>query len=293
MKRKNILIFTMFLLAFLFSFTACNESDADTYVITVLVSEGVSGTPAAGAYTLIDGSEMQYSFSLNPGYAKLTVLLNGTAVAASGKVTISGDRTLQAYAGDDFQYGLTVTLDEGVLGNPGAGARNYSQGTLVNYNYTLQEGYYGLVVTLDGLVVENSGTITMSRDHKLSVGATPSKQIQGTWELVETYDDDSTFTVLATFSGSTTQGTVTDSDGGSGTYAFINALIAFNLVFPDVTYEYIGSFTDNDTMKGSCRRYQSAETVVSGTWTATRKTAAAAAARQGSGSASGKKGTAR
>ena len=105
--------------------------------------------------------------------------MDGTAIAASGKLTISADQTLQAYADDDFQYGLTVTLDDGVIGTPGAGTKNYRQGTLVDYSYTLQDGYYDLVVTLNGSAVENSGTITMSQDHKLTVSATKGKSHPG------------------------------------------------------------------------------------------------------------------
>ncbi len=121
-----------------------------------------------------------------------------------------------------------------------------------------------------------------------------AKRSQGTWLLRETYDDGSTFAVNATFSGSFTAGTVTDSDGGSGTYTFIGAAVAFKLVFPDVTYEYEGDFSDDDTMGGTCTRYQTAENVIDGSWTATRippGTTAAAPRPAGAVSRSGKGGT--
>jgi hypothetical protein len=293
MKNKRILILAAVLLAAVLSFDGCKESDPDTCVLTVIVSEGVSGLPASGSYTQNVGQELQYSFSLNPGYSKLTVLFDGVAVSASGKITLSGDHTLQAYSDDNFQCALTVTLTDGVTGTPAAGTFNFPIGTVVDYSYAVAEGYYGLTALLDDSAVDASGSITMSQNHVLQVGATKGKEIRGNWELVETYDDDSAFTVTATFSGGYSAGTVTDSDGGSGTYSFEGSTVIFNLVFPDVNYDYTGSFVDNDTMRGSCVRYQTTDNPVGGTWTATRKKAGAAAARQASGAVSRKKGTAR
>jgi hypothetical protein len=276
MKRKTILILAVVVLAAVFSFEACKKADATTYTVTVLVSDGVSGIPAAGAYTLVSGSEMQYSFTLNAGYSKLTVLFDGSSAAASGTLTIYKDCTLQAYADDHFQCGLTVSVSDGVSGTPAAGTSNYPQGTLINYSYALADGYYDLSVTLDNVVVESSGTITMSADHTLKASATAGKKVPGTWLLSEIYDDGSSFKVTAAFSGKYAEGTVTDSDGGSGTYTYVGSTVGFNLAFPNVTYEYTGTFSDDNTMSGTCKRYQTAATVISGTWMAARKTTATA-----------------
>ncbi len=290
MKRKTILIFTVALLTVVFSFDACKQADTTTGTLTVLVSDGVSGTPTAGAYTLVIGDQLQYSFTLNAGYSKLTVLFDGAPVAASGTVSITGKNTLHAYADDKFQYALTVILTDGVLGTPAAGTHSYLQGTLVDYSYTMEDGYSDLLVLLDDVSVENSGTVAMSGNHKLSVTATAGKNIQGSWLLTEIYDDDSTFDVVATFAGSYSEGTVTDSHGGSGTYTFIGSTVTFNLVFPDITYEYLGYFSDNDTMKGTCKRYQVADNVINGSWMATRKTAAASQSSQAGAVDMGRKG---
>jgi hypothetical protein len=278
MKRKSILILAAALLAAVFSFDACKQADIATNTLTVLVSQGVSGIPAAGIYELENGSSLQYSFTLNAGYSKLTVLVDGAAVAASGTLVISKDQKLQAYADDLFQYGLSVTLTDGVTGTPGAGVHSYAPGSPVDYSYGLVDGYYDLVVMLDNEAVAASGTLTMSGDHKLSVSAKAGKKIQGSWLLSEMYDDDSSFNVTVTFSGKYAEGTVTDSDGGSGTYTFVAGKVVFNLVFPDVTYEYSGTFGDNDKMSGTCKRYQVADNVIGGIWMATRKTGAPAAA---------------
>ena len=278
MKRKTFLILTVALLAVAFSFDACKEADLGTGTLTVLVSEGVSGIPATGTYNLETKNDLQYSFSLNPGYSKLTVLLDDTAIAASGTLNISGEHTLQAYADDHFQCALTVTLADGVIGAPAAGTHNYPQGSLVDYSYALQEGYFDLLVSLDGETVDSSGTITLAENHKLNVSATAGKKIRGSWLLTENYNDGSSFNVTAIFSGNYAEGTVTDSDGGSGIYTFSGSTVAFTLVFPNVTYEYDGTFSDENTLSGTCKRYQTADNVVSGAWTATRKTAATAAA---------------
>jgi hypothetical protein len=293
MKRKTILILAAALLAALFSFNACTKADTTTYTLTVLVSEGVSGIPAAGAHTLVSGDPLQYGYTLGAGYSKLTVLLDGSAVAASGTLTLAaGDHTLQAYADDHVQRGLTVTLSDGVVGTPAAGTTSYAQGTLVDYSYALADGYYSLVVKVDGTIVDaSSGTITMDADHTLDVSATAGMKVPGTWQMTEIYDDDSTFKVTATFSGTYAAGTVTDSDGGSGTYTYTDTTLAFNLLFPHVTYEYTGTFSSSDTMSGTCKRYQSTDKVISGSWMATRQTSTTAAARRdGAAVAAGKKG---
>jgi hypothetical protein len=287
MKRKKMLIFAAVLLVAVFSFDACKKEDPTTGTLTVIVSEGVTGIPVSGVYNVDDANPLQYSFNLNQGYSKLTVLFDGVAIAASGTLTISGEHTLQAYADDHFQCALTVTLAAGVSGTPWAGTTNYAIGSLVNYSYALQEGYYDLEVMVDNVIVDSSGTITMAEGHKISVDATAGKNIRGSWLLAETYDDGSSFNVTATFSGAYAAGTVTDSNGGSGNYTFISSTVAFTLVFPDVTYAYSGIFSDNDSMRGTCTRYQTAANVISGTWSATRKTAATAAGQHQTGARKG------
>lgn len=276
MKRKAFLIVAAVLLAAVFTFDGCKKADVETATLTVILSEGVSGTPAAGSYTMNLGEQMTYSFTLDAGYEKLTVLLDGVEVAASGIVTFSGAHTLKAYSDENGKYTLTVTLGAGVIGAPAAGTYSYAEGTVVPYSYSLADGYTAISPLLDAVSVTKSGTITMSASHTLSVTATAKYNIQGAWALAETYDDDSSFDVTATFSGDFVHGTVTDSEGGSGTYTYDDSTVEFTIVFPDVTYEYSGSFTGEDTMSGTCKRYQTSDNVISGTWTATRSSATVA-----------------
>jgi hypothetical protein len=279
MKRTIIPILVAALAAAIFSFNACKTETPKVTKLLVVVSEGVTGLPAQGTYNLVAGDEMQYSFSLKPGYSTLTVLLDGYAVAASGSLTLTpGEETLQAYADDNIQRGLSVTLGKGVSGTPTAGTFNYAQGTVVDYSFAAADGYYDLTVLLDGAAIDSSGTITMDDDHTLDVAATAGKNLRDTWVLAEVYNDGSSFSVDATFSGNYASGIVSDSQGGSGTFTFTGATVAFTLVFPDVTYEYTGTFTDDDTMGGTCKRYRTADNVISGNWVAKRKSSLAAAA---------------
>jgi len=66
---------------------------------------------------------------------------------------------------------LTVTVGEGVDGNPANGTHKYKQGSSANYSYTLKNGYTSLIVKLDGADGPASGTITMDKDHILTVNA--------------------------------------------------------------------------------------------------------------------------
>ena len=283
MKGKKIAILGAVLLAAVFSFDGCKKADVESATLTVILSQGVSGTPGAGTYTLKVGDERAYSYSLEAGYTKLTVLLDGTEVASSGTVTMSGNHTLQAYSDDNRQYALSVTVGAGVAGTPAAGTYYYTQGTKVEYSYSLLEGYTAMSIKLDGIDVVAKGTITMTEDFALSVSASEKFDVRGSWALSESYNDGSSFAVTAAFEGGYSAGTVTDSAGGSGTYTYEDASIEFTLVFPDVTYEYTGSFSAEDTMSGTCKRYRTKDNVISGSWSATRSASVAAAPRTQTG----------
>lgn len=288
MKRKAFLVLATVLLAAVFSFEGCKKSDVATGTLRVILSNGVSGTPASGTYTMDLGEQMAYSFTLDAGYNKLTVQLDGNDVAASGVVTFSGDHTLKAFSDDNGTYTLTVSLGTGVTGTPGAGIHSYAAGTVVPYSYSLLDGYTNISPLLDAASATKSGTITMSANHSMNVTATAIYNVQGAWALTESYDDGSSFNVAASFSGDFLHGTVTDSQGGSGTYTYDYTTIKFTLVFPDVTYEYSGTFSDGNTMSGTSKRYQTADNVVTGSWQATRNASTVAAFGNATNSNKGK-----
>jgi len=290
MKRNAFLVAAAVMLAMVFSYPGCKKADVETGTLRVIVSQGVAGTPASGSYTMNVGERMTYSFSLEAGYEKLTVLLDGTEVPASGTVTFSGDHTLKAYSDENGKYTLTVSLGTGVVGTPAAGIYSYAEGTVVPYSYSLAEGYTNISLLVDAASVTSSGTITMSANHSLNVTASAKQNIQGAWNLVEAYNDGSSFHVTATFSGDFEHGTVTDTQGGSGPYTYDNATVKFTLDFPDVTYTYTGTFSSANAMGGTCTRFQTSDNVVSGTWTATRVTSTIAALPPATGSGNKGKG---
>jgi hypothetical protein len=177
---------------------------------------------------------------------------------------------------DSYQrFELNVLLGEGATGTPATGTYPYEEGDVVDYSYSLLPNYSNLTVELDDVVVEPTGSIIITGVHNLNITATPVYDIKGKWSLQEEYDDGSSFSVTATFTGTLESGTVIDSDGGSGTYTVSdNNVVEFNLVYPNVTYEYSGYFDDANTMKGDSERIIGSDTYF-GAWSATRDTEAA------------------
>jgi hypothetical protein len=258
----------------LMTHTGCKKSqDTVEYTLSVTVNEGVTGTPQTGDYLQALDDQVDYSYTLSEGYTNLVVTLDNVSVEPSGTITIQGNHSLRAFASQGTgQYLLTVSIATGAAGTPEGGFYNYDAGEQVDYSFTLEDGYTNLRVVLDGNTVDAAGTITISQDHVLSVFAEKEYYIQGSWTLEEAYRDDSTFTVTVTFTGETRTGTVADSDGGVGTYTVDGNNVEFTLVFPDVTYEYTGLFSDEENMSGESKRITAAGTST-GVWTAVINTA--------------------
>lgn len=149
------------------------KTEAISYTLTTTRGSGIDGTPNTGTTTHNQGSTVSYNYSLQSGYTNLMVTLDGATVSSSGTVTMNANHTLTASATPPVnRYALSVTKGSGVDGTPDTGDTTYDEGAVVNYNYTLQNGYRNLVVTLDGSTVSASGTITMDADHTLSASAT-------------------------------------------------------------------------------------------------------------------------
>ncbi|MCP4153892.1 MAG: hypothetical protein GY757_39565 [bacterium] len=72
---------------------------------------------------------------------------------------------------------LVVIVADGVDGTPEEGRYEFEFGSseVVEYSYTLQEGYEELVVTVCGNTVAPSGTITMDTGYLLQVTASEIK----------------------------------------------------------------------------------------------------------------------
>jgi sulfatase modifying factor 1 len=80
---------------------------------------------------------------------------------------------------------LTIDRGEGTTGEPASTVKVKKQaGFFINYQYVLQAGYHGLQVKLDGIEAPDHGTITMNRDHTLSVTATKAVVSYGNGVLI-------------------------------------------------------------------------------------------------------------
>ena len=253
--------------------TSCKKSqDVTEYILTITLSEGVTGNPGAGTYTYAEVQDVEYSYSLQDGYSGMTVLLDGQEVASSGTVTMDGDHYIVVNAGKGTgDYRFSVAISTGAVGTPEAGTYYYDAGEQVNYNYSLEAGYTNLRVSLDGLNIGSSGTITISQNHVLYVFTEKEYYIQGPWTLAEQYEDGSSFTVTVTFTGEVKSGTVVDSDGGTGTYTVSGANVTFTIEYPDVIYEYTGRFSEENQMSGDSKRFIVNENTFNhGTWAAVK-----------------------
>jgi hypothetical protein len=98
------------------------------------------------------------------------------------------------------KFKLSVTLGTGISGTPSSGSFSYKKGTVVNYNYNLQNGFKNPVILVDGVeLVRLSGSLTMNEDHSLEVRAVP----------------------LDNFTLTVTKGTGVDGLPNTGTYSYV------------------------------------------------------------------------
>jgi hypothetical protein len=274
MRMRHIsTLILIIILAFLLNPSCKSTQETTERILTIILSEGVSGTPTGGTYFHEDGDQVIYSYSLLAGYTDLVVTLDDTEIASDGTITIEDNHTLRVSATrqtSSGEFSLLVTHGPGITGTPEPGLYDYQANDQVNYDYQLESGYTNLEVTLNGDQIPSSGTITMTQDHALQAVATKEYPILGSWTLEEYYNDGSSFIVTATFAGTSLSGTVVDSQGGFGTFTMDGSIIEFTIQHPEVRYEYIGSFSDDNTMSGTSKRFLSEDSYIGGTWSATK-----------------------
>lgn len=108
------------------------------------------------------------------------------------------------------KYDLTVTVGEGVTGNPATGTTTHKKNDTVNYSYTLQPGYAELVVKIDGVDAAPTGTITMDANKSLVVSATEVATL-----IVNSNPTGAKIILDGTDSGETTNHTFMFTTGGT------------------------------------------------------------------------------
>lgn len=121
------------------------------FALSVNLGNGVAGTPATGG-TFVQGSVVPYSYSAQPGFNNLAVLLDGSPVAAAGSVTM------------DAAHGLSATAQ--AIPSPN----------------TIQVGQGGAIFVPSSLTVQVGTTVTFhwaTGGHSVVIGnpCTPSGQL--------------------------------------------------------------------------------------------------------------------
>ena len=66
------------------------------FTLTVNRGSGVTGDPASGTYVYIDGTIIDYNYSISNNFSNLTVTLDGNNVNTSGQITMDQNHTLMA-----------------------------------------------------------------------------------------------------------------------------------------------------------------------------------------------------
>jgi hypothetical protein len=180
---------------------------ANALALTVSVSNGVSGTPAAGTYHYFAGTQIDYNYSLKENYINLTVKLDGEDINNSGTITISDDHILAATAtlhydiqgswrveeeyddGSSFDVSVTFTGDDisGTVVDSDGGTGTYTV-TGVQVTFTLE--FPIITYEYSGLFI-NEDTMSGISKRIISGGAT----ISGDWVATRTSDNSSTTTV--------------------------------------------------------------------------------------------------
>lgn len=135
--------------------------------LVVSVGGGISGCPFSGKYSYKKDENVQYSYSLMPGYKNLEVTIDGVAASQSGTIKMDKDHTLNAVATLTPAYTLTVSKGSNLDGTPESGTYSYQEGSEVAYYYSPQALYVGVDTTLDGAAVPAYGTIVMDSNHSL------------------------------------------------------------------------------------------------------------------------------
>jgi len=158
---------------------------------------------------------------------------------------------------EDVQYTLAVTVGSGITGTPATGSYSYADGDVVNYSYSLQAGYENLEVKLDGIVVGNSGVITMNMGHTLTVTAEEIFNPTGEWEGIAVYTS-ADLRLRATFDGGWYSGTLIGNfasigENAGGQYSISGTDISFNMNFSAGNIYFRGTIEDDDTMTGNWR----------------------------------------
>lgn len=145
-------------------------------ILTVTLGLGTTGTPGATSAPPL-GSTVNYSYALATGYKNLSVLLDGSPVAATGSLTMNGPHTLAASA--QIQT-FTLTASAGANGSISpSGSTTLNYGGSQIYTMTPDPGYQVADVLVDGAsvgAVTSYGFVSLAANHTISATFSPLPQ---------------------------------------------------------------------------------------------------------------------
>ena len=78
----------------------CKKSEATKpqFTLTVVLTEGVEGTPGNGVQSHQDGQTINYNYNLKSGYINLVVTIDGQVSGSSGTLTMNANHTIEVTA---------------------------------------------------------------------------------------------------------------------------------------------------------------------------------------------------
>lgn len=149
MKKNCLNAITLLVFIGLIFTPGCKTTEDVAYTLTVNLGTGATGTPLSGSYQKNQNEQVPYGYTLEQGYQNLEVTLDGTAVAAAGVITMTGNHTLVITAEEVFdirgQWHLTLDWS----GYPSESWNITFSGGLTSGTYMDTNGHTG-TYTVDG-----------------------------------------------------------------------------------------------------------------------------------------------
>ncbi len=195
MKSKLLFLLVVFCSLGLLVHPGCKTAGDGEYVLTVTVTEGITGTPAAGSYSYSDGDLINYGYTPQSGYSNLTVQLDGVILVNSGVIAMDADHSMTVTADKLFNvngdwagvlsvsghgdYALDVSFNGGYYNGSASGFFDGSSGS---GDYTITNGSIEFnLVMLSVLRFYFTGTI--DNDNRMSGSWDSNYGPAGTWYL--------------------------------------------------------------------------------------------------------------
>ncbi|UCH93906.1 MAG: hypothetical protein JSV88_27070 [Candidatus Aminicenantes bacterium] len=259
---------------------SATASQLDRYTLSVTRGEGVVGSPDSGNTTYDEGTQVNYSYSLQSGYIDLVVTLDGAAVPASGIINMNSNHTLIATASLAGDEPPTVSITSPANGDIVSGTTTiyadasddkgiskvefYIDGSLektdtsspYRHNWNTR-GYPNGPHTIKVIAYD---TANQSKEAEISVTVNNEVyDINGTWRF-NVYTGEGTNRYTLVFTGSQTEGNVyvAGESQDRGDYKVDENEVEFTLydddfdnVGSDWKYTFEGKFDDENSMSGN------------------------------------------